>query len=31
MPGTEFQIMRQKGPHSPMGPTPTLLGSRVDS
>jgi hypothetical protein len=31
MPGAEFQVMRQKGPHSPMDPTPTMLGSRVDS
>src|SRR6516225_4058882 len=31
MPGAEFQVMRQKGPHSPMDPTPTMLGSHVDS
>jgi hypothetical protein len=30
MPGAEFQVMQQKGRHSPMTP-PTMLGSRMDS
>jgi hypothetical protein len=30
MPSAEFQVMPQKGPHSPTDPTPTMVGSRVD-